>query len=86
MRSHYYLQEKAARYWINNGLDTNKLVIGLPTYGRGFTVYPKRNPNGQISWEYSGASRSGRFTQESGFLAYYEVRVCCVYLVRTNYH
>ena len=62
------LQEKAAKYWIDGGVSPSKLVIGLPTYGRGFTL---RSGSDTAA---SGGSRSGSLTQEAGFLAYYEVQ------------
>jgi len=61
----------AARYWVSNGASKNKLVIGLATYGRCFTL---QNPavNG-FRAPARGPCQAGAFTREAGFLSYYEI-------------
>ena len=63
-------QDYAARYWVGKGCPKNKLVIGVPLYGRTFTLSTSDNSLGA---PVSGAGVAGTFTREKGFLAYYEV-------------
>lgn len=53
------------------GAPKEKLVIGMPTYGRSFTLAntDKHGPNAPAT----GGGREGVYTKESGFLAYYEI-------------
>ena len=48
-----------------------KLLVGLPTYGRTFTL--KSAEKFDIGAEVTGPGKAGDFTKEDGFLAYYEV-------------
>lgn len=59
------------RYLIELGLDTKKLIMGIPTYGRSFTL---KNPEHHgINDLISGAGAGGNYTQYPGILAFYEV-------------
>ncbi|CAG0881604.1 unnamed protein product [Darwinula stevensoni] len=61
----------AAEMWVRKGAPKDKLVIGMPTYGRTFTL---SNPkNYQVNAPASGGGKAGTYTKESGFLAYYEI-------------
>jgi len=61
----------AANYWVRLGATVDKLNIGLPLYGRSFTL---RDPKVRgVGAPASQAGRAGRFTQENGYLAFYEV-------------
>jgi chitinase len=66
------VQRWSAEYWASLGAPKSKLVIGLPTYGRCFTL---SNPSGGIGLgsAASGPCTAGTYTREAGFLAYYEV-------------
>jgi len=57
--------------WMNRGLSASKLVIGMPTYGRGFTLTDsaQTTPGSPAS----GSSSAGPYTSETGLLAYYEI-------------
>lgn len=52
------------------------MVIGMPTYGRSFTLADKNNFSVNVATK--GGGNAGTYTKESGFLAYYEV---CIYLL-----
>ena len=52
-------------------------MIGMPTYGRGFTLADASN-NG-FNAPTTGASPAGAWTGEAGFISYYEVRARLVF-------
>jgi chitinase len=53
------------------GADRDKLVLGIPTYGRSYTLY---NPLAtEIGSPADGPGEQGDATREKGYLAYYEV-------------
>lgn len=56
---------------MKQGAPKEKLMIGMPTYGRSFTLVDKDKFD--IGAPASGGGVSGNFTNESGFLSYYEV-------------
>lgn len=63
--------DHAASMWVKLGAPKDKLVIGMPTYGRTFTL---SNPaNFKVNAPASGGGKAGDYTKEGGFLAYYEV-------------
>jgi chitinase len=49
-----------------------KIVLGLALYGRGFRLQFQGNGAGQTT---QGASTAGNFTNEAGFLSYFEVNL-----------
>lgn len=57
---------------MKQGAPKEKLMIGMPTYGRSFTLVDKDKFD--IGAPASGGGIAGNFTNESGFLSYYEVR------------
>ena len=60
----------SVNFWLSNGASPNKLVLGLPLYGRTQRLV---NPS---QWELgsptSAAGTRGQYTREAGFLSYYE--------------
>ncbi len=58
-------------YWIELGADPQKLILGIPTYGRAVQL-ANANLNG-MGAPISGAGDAGTFTKAKGFLSYYEV-------------
>ncbi|XP_059216028.1 probable chitinase 10 [Stomoxys calcitrans] len=69
----------SAREWVKQGAPKEKLLIGMPTYGRTFELVNETQFD--IGAPASGGGRSGKFTNESGFLSYYEV---CTFLAADN--
>ncbi|RWS12690.1 hypothetical protein B4U79_14591 [Dinothrombium tinctorium] len=57
--------------WVNRGAAKEKIVVGLPTYGRTFTL---ANPNlTDIGAPCIKGGLPGQFTRESGFLSFFEI-------------
>ena len=67
----FNLKEWAANYWTEGGCPRDKLVIGLATYGRSFTLESATDHG--VKAPARGGGPAGMFTRESGFLSYYEV-------------
>lgn len=61
----------AAQMWTRLGAPKEKLVIGMPTYGRSFALADKSSYI--VNSATTGGGTAGEFTREAGFLAYYEV-------------
>uniref|UniRef100_A0A8B9LPI4 chitinase n=1 Tax=Astyanax mexicanus TaxID=7994 RepID=A0A8B9LPI4_ASTMX len=71
----YFNVDYAMNYWKNNGAPAEKLLVGFPTYGNTFTL---TNPADHgIGAPISGAGTAGKYTQEAGELAYFEI---CTFL------
>ena len=58
------------RHWIKRGCPRSKLVVGIPTYGRSWTLSSTSTAVGSPA---SGAGSPGPVTKEGGFLAYNEI-------------
>ncbi|KAJ9573430.1 hypothetical protein L9F63_009158, partial [Diploptera punctata] len=63
--------DHAATMWVKLGAPKDKLVIGMPTYGRTFTL--SNTASFKVNSPASGGGKAGDYTKEGGFLAYYEV-------------
>ncbi|KAB0800036.1 hypothetical protein PPYR_07916 [Photinus pyralis] len=61
----------AASLWVKLGAPKDKLIIGMPTYGRSFTL--SNSGRYKVNSPATGGGKEGVYTKESGFLAYYEV-------------
>ncbi len=63
--------DAGAKTWIKLGAPKEKLLIGMPTYGRSFTL------NDPDKFDIGSPAKSGgdvgKYTGEAGFLAYYEI-------------
>uniref|UniRef100_G1QUJ7 Chitinase 3 like 2 n=2 Tax=Nomascus leucogenys TaxID=61853 RepID=G1QUJ7_NOMLE len=68
--SSYYNVEYAVGYWICKGMPSEKVVMGIPTYGHSFTLASAETTVGAPA---SGPGAAGPITEFSGFLAYYEI-------------
>ncbi|XP_066255919.1 uncharacterized protein [Euwallacea similis] len=59
------------KHYLKMGADPNKLVLGIPTYGRSYTLF---NPDAvEIGSPADGPGDMGEATRENGYLAYYEI-------------
>ncbi|XP_029574996.1 acidic mammalian chitinase isoform X2 [Salmo trutta] len=67
----YFNVDYAMNYWKNHGAPAEKLMVGFPTYGNTFTLTNAAN-NG-IGASIAGAGTPGKYTQEAGELAYFEI-------------
>lgn len=54
------------------GADPNKLVLGIPTYGRSYTLF-NADAN-ELGAPADGPGDMGDATRENGYLAFYEVK------------
>ena len=59
------------RHWIKRGCPRSKLVVGIPTYGRSWTL--SSSTSTAVGSPASGAGSPGPVTKEGGFLAYNEI-------------
>jgi hypothetical protein len=64
-------QAFAAKYWVQLGAPPEKLNIGLALYGRSFTL--KNAADHGVGSPAKGGGKAGKFTQEEGYLSFYEV-------------
>ncbi|XP_059163004.1 chitotriosidase-1-like [Physella acuta] len=70
-RDRTYNLDFAASYWVSQGCPRDKLVIGLITYGRSFTL---SNPSVfGLKAPVNGPGQPGLYTGEAGFMSFYEV-------------
>jgi GH18 family chitinase len=56
---------------MKQGAPKEKLMIGMPTYGRSFTLVDPTKFD--IGAPASGGGAPGKYTGEAGFMSYYEV-------------
>ncbi|CAK5078505.1 unnamed protein product [Meloidogyne enterolobii] len=60
----------AANYWFLKGMPKNKIIVGIPTYGRGWTL---THPQDQRGLDAPGsAAKPTKYVQTGGTAAYYE--------------
>jgi len=61
----------AVDYWLEKGIPASKLTMGLPTYGRGWTLQDAANSG--YNAPATGPSPKGISTKADGYLSYYEI-------------
>jgi chitinase len=63
--------DAAVDYWLSHGCPKEKLILGIPLYGRSFTLAnPNNNGIGDLA---AGPGNIGSFVPEGGFLPYNEL-------------
>ncbi|XP_011688020.1 PREDICTED: chitinase-3-like protein 1 [Wasmannia auropunctata] len=63
--------DASVRYWLDNGCPPEKLILGVPFYGRAFTLADK-SKNG-LGAPTTGPASAGPYTREAGFYGYNEI-------------
>ncbi|KAG5889208.1 hypothetical protein JTB14_033286 [Gonioctena quinquepunctata] len=61
----------AIQYWLRQGLPRSKIVLGIPFFGRSFTLQYSNETD--IGAAIKGPGREGFYTQTPGLLAYFEI-------------
>ncbi|XP_068184124.1 acidic mammalian chitinase-like [Antennarius striatus] len=69
----------AMKYWRDQGAPSEKLLIGVPAYGRTFRLSTTANYVGAPA---NGPASAGPFTREAGFWSHYEI---CNFLPGASY-
>ncbi|XP_037074482.1 chitinase-3-like protein 1 [Pollicipes pollicipes] len=59
------------RFYLKSGADRRKLVVGIPTYGRSYTLLDENFSGLQAAAEKAGTK--GKSTKEDGYLSFYEI-------------
>jgi chitinase len=63
--------DSSVSQWLNGGVPASKLVIGVPMYGRTYTLVNSQDHD--LGAPVSGNGPPGPYTGEAGFLTYYEI-------------
>jgi len=69
------------KYWLDNGVPNNKLIFGIPTYGRSWKMTTDSAISGVPPMEVDGPGAEGPYTKHEGILSYPEV---CAKLANPN--
>ncbi|XP_065336266.1 acidic mammalian chitinase-like [Cloeon dipterum] len=63
--------QATVNYWLQQGANRGKLVLGVPMYGRTFTLQSATNKG--LGAPTTGAGAAGQYSQEAGILMYSEI-------------
>ncbi|CAG2250400.1 E3.2.1.14 [Mytilus edulis] len=61
----------AVKMWLNGGTPKHKLIVGMATYGRSFTLRSLADTG--FGAPTTGQGTAGTYTREKGFQSYYEI-------------
>eukprot|EP00300_Choanocystis_sp_HF-7_P019130 c20240_g1_i2.p1 GENE.c20240_g1_i2~~c20240_g1_i2.p1 ORF type:complete len:1003 (+),score=88.65 c20240_g1_i2:287-3295(+) len=73
IRGAQYSVNSALQFMASLGVPPEKIVLGMATYGRSFSLPASSDVNCSMGAPSDGPGLPGDFTNEAGFLAYYEV-------------
>lgn len=65
-----FYADYSVKYWIKRGAPSQKIILGVPTYGRSFTL---TSANHGLNAPSRGGGQTGQFSGSAGMLAYYEI-------------
>ncbi|XP_048352588.1 chitinase-3-like protein 1 [Sphaerodactylus townsendi] len=68
--SSYYNVDYSVQYLKKKGAPAEKIMMGIPTYGKTFTLGSRQTGVGAV---ISGGGTPGAFTREAGILSYFEI-------------
>jgi GH18 family chitinase len=71
-----FIQDYTIKHLIKSGASSDKIVVGIPTYGRSYTLF--NEDANALGSPADGPGTEGDATREKGYLAYYEV---CPYII-----
>lgn len=80
-KNDYFTVEYSVNYMLSHGVDANKLVLGLPTYGRTFKLLDENENSDNLGAATAETAFSGPYTNEDGFMGYNEV---CMEITNLN--
>ncbi|GAB1285442.1 Chitotriosidase-1 [Apodemus speciosus] len=63
--------DAAVNLWLQKGTPASKLILGMPTYGRSFTL--ASSSDHRVGAPVTGPGAPGPYTKDNGILAYFEV-------------
>lgn len=61
------------KYWLSNGFPPQKIILGIPTYGRAWAMDDESDLNGLPPIRISGPATPGPYTKDAGLLSFPEV-------------
>ncbi|XP_066141892.1 chitinase-like protein Idgf4 isoform X1 [Euwallacea fornicatus] len=61
------------RYWLSHGLPANKLILGIPTFGRAWKLNADSGLTGVPPLETDGPADPSQYTNKAGLLSYPEI-------------
>lgn len=65
-----FFKDDSVKYWLSKGAPAEKIIMGIPAYGRTFTLSSSQTGRNAPA---SGPGTAGPYTKEAGFWSYYEV-------------
>ena len=74
--------DHASNLWVRLGAPREKLIIGMPTYGRSFTLSNEKRFG--VNSPSTGGGKEGVYTKEAGSIAYFEVCTLVVTVFTSN--